>query len=143
MNTRKFAFFAGILMLVEGVCALAQGLSTFPDWLPVLQITQGYGVFLNLVPMNIVNKLVLVSFGIAGIVVAQKRFSLEANVRYFKVVFFVMGIAGVLGLFRYTYTLFGVMPLMRGAAVEHLAFAALAAYLSYKHGELPLHEQLA
>ncbi len=143
MNRRKFAFFAGVLMLVEGIFALAQGLSTFPEWLPVLQISQGYGVFLDLIPMNIVNKSVLIAFGIAGLVVAQPRFSLEADVLYAKVLFYVMGLAAVLGMFHYTNTLFGIMPLMRGAVVEHLFLAAVGGYFGFKHGELPLHEQMA
>ena len=143
MNIRKFALFGGVVMLVLGVFSLAQGLSTFPDWLPSLQINSGYGVFLNILPMNIVNKVLLIAFGIAGVVIAQPRFSAEANVRYAKSVFYFMGILAVLGLFRYTNTLFGIMPLMRGEVVAHGIFALLGGYFSFKHGELPLHEQLA
>jgi hypothetical protein len=143
MNTRKFAQIAGVVFLVIGVFGLAQGLSTFPEWLPVLQISSGYGVFLDLIPMNIINKLLYIGFGVAGLVVAQPRFSAEADVRYSKTVFYTFGLLAVLGLFQYTSTLFGVMPLMRGAVLAHAVFAGAAAYFAFKHGELPSHEQLA
>ncbi len=143
MKTRKFALYAGVLFLVIGVLSLAQGLSTFPEWLPALQVSSGYGVFLNVLPMNIINKLLYIGFGVAGLVVAQPKFPLETDVRYAKTVFYTLGLLSVLGLFQYTSTLFGVMPLMRGAVVFNGVLAGFAAYFSFKRGELPLHEQLA
>lgn len=143
MKIRNFALIGGIVMLVLGVFSLVPGLSTFPDWLPRLQFNTSYGLFLNALPMNIVNKLLLIAFGIAGIAVAQPRFAVETNVRYAKTVFYFMGILAVLGMFRHTNTLFGILPLMRGEIAAHGIFALLGAYFSYKHGELPLHEQLA
>ncbi len=132
MNIRKFAFVSGSIMLILGVLSLIPQLSTFPDWLPALKLTNSYGLFFNLFPMNIVNKVALIAFGIAGIAAANPKNLVIASVRWARTVAWVMGVAAVLGLFPQTNTLWGYWPLLRGEVLLHGVFAVLGGYYGYK-----------
>lgn len=136
MNTRKFALIGGSVMLFMGIFALAPPLSTIPDWLPALKLELSYGLFLNLFPMNIVNKLALISFGIAGIIVSQPKHSVQTSIYYSRTVFFVMGIAALLGLYRPLNTFFGYWPLFGAEIWSHAIFAVLGAYYGFKAKEV-------
>lgn len=131
MATKKFALIAGAVMLVMGVAALIPGLSTFPTWLPRLQLETSYGAFLNFFPMNIINKLALIAFGIAGIMVARGNVPVASAVLYSRVVFVVMGIAALLGAIPATNTFFGYWPLFGAEIASHAVFAVLGAYFGF------------
>ena len=132
MNPRKFALYGGIVMLGMGVVSLIPNLVGSLDGLPVLNLNQSYGNFLNLFPMNIVNKVLLVIFGVAGIWAANlKGNSLPRSILFSRVVFFVMGAAAILGLFPQTNTFFGYWPLFGFEALAHMVFAVLGLYFGY------------
>ena len=128
MNSRAFAFWGGIVMLVMGTLALIPNLSAHPPWLPPLRLDVSYGLFLNIFPMNIINKLALIAFGLAGILTAN---STRNSILYSRVVFFVMGTAAVLGMFPQTYTFFGLWPLFGAEVLTHGIFALLGAYAGF------------
>lgn len=132
MDPRKFALYGGLVMLAIGVIAMIPALVGSADGLPPLQLENSYGLFLNLFPMNIVNKVVLILFGVAGIAAANaKGTNLPASIKYSRVVFFAMAALAVLGLIPQTSTLFGYWPLFGGEVIAHGVFALLGAYFGY------------
>ncbi len=82
--------------------------------------------------MNILNKLTLLAFGIAGIWVSQPRYSIETNDRFAKTLFAVMAVAALLGIYRPMNTLLGYWPLFGADIWLHTVFAGLGAFFGYK-----------
>lgn len=125
MKTRNFALYGGILMLILGVVALIPGLEGSAASLPALKVNTSYGDFFGVFPMNIFNKLALITFGVAGIAVSRADL-FGPSVKYAKVVFGVMGVLAVLGLIPATSTLGGYLPLFDGEVASHGIFALIA-----------------
>ena len=124
MSAKKFALYGGIIMFTMGLVAIIPGLEGSKEGLPELKLDTSYGAFLGLFPMNIANKIALLSFGIAGIAVG--RISDKAySIHYARLVFFVMGAAAILGVYDSTDTLFGFWPLYGGEIIAHGLFAVL------------------
>ncbi|HVK61975.1 MAG TPA: DUF4383 domain-containing protein [Bdellovibrionales bacterium] len=128
MSSRAFAFWGGIVMLVMGALSMIPALSAHPPWLPPLRFDVSYGLFLNIFPLNILNKLALLGFGLAGVITSN---SITGSIRYSRIVFLVMGALAILGLFPATNTLFGLMPLYGPEVLTHAIFALLGAYAGY------------
>ena len=132
MDPRKFALYGGSVMLLIGVLSLIPALAGPTDGLPALNLDTSYGTFLGMFPMNILNKLVLIGFGIAGIAAANSKFtSLPMSILFSRAVLFVMGAAAILGLIPDTSTLNGYWPLFGGEIWAHAIFAALGGYFGY------------
>ena len=132
MNPRLFAMIGGIVMLIMGVVALIPSMVGSIAGLPALYVETSYGLFLGLFAMNIFNKLALILFGVAGIVAARMPGrSLPFSINYSRIVFYVMGVLAILGLFPATNTLFGYWPLFGNVVWEHAVFAVLGAYFGY------------
>lgn len=131
-NPRKFAMIAGAIMLILGIAAFIPALSTYSNELRPLDLNTSHGLFLGLVAMNIVNKLALITFGVAGLWAASREsVSLPHSITWSRAVAVVMGVAAVLGLIPATSTLGGYWPLY-GANVIVYAVAALGgAYFGY------------
>ena len=142
MGSKKFALYGGIVMLVMGLVSLIPNFEGTQVGLPMLELNESYGLFLGYFPMNILSKLTLIAFGIAGISVSQlKGNALPRSISFSRAVFFVMGAAAILGALPQTSTLFGYWPLFGGEILAHAVFAVLGAYfgfaLSYKvHKEI-------
>jgi hypothetical protein len=132
MFPRRFALWGGIAMLAIGVVSLIPSMAGSTDNLPPLLNESSYGLFLGLFPMNIINKAVLIAFGIAGIAAAGSKFdSLPASIFFARVTMFVMGVAAILGLFGATDTLGGYWPLFGGEVWMHAVFALFGGYFGY------------
>lgn len=132
MNPRKFALCGGIIMLVMGAVSMIPALVGSTEGLPFLNLDTSYGSFLNLFPMNIVNKVLLVLFGVAGIWASRSTStSLPRSILFSRTVFFAMGIAALLGFFPQTNTLFGYWPLFGYEAFAHLAFSVMGLYFGF------------
>jgi len=134
MHPKQFALIGGVIMLVFGAVAFIPALSTSPAdaGLPLLNLETSYGLFLDIFPMNVLNKLALVVFGLAGISSANRlTTNLPASINFSRWVFAVMGIAAVLGLFTQTDTLAGYWPLYGAEVAMHAVFAALGAYFGF------------
>jgi hypothetical protein len=125
--TQTFAVLGGIIMLLIGIASLIAPGSV--ENLPVLKLETSYGEFFNLFPMNILNKLALIAFGVTGIMYCSKEAS---SVIWSRSVFYVMGLAAVLGLIRITSTFFGYWPLYGGEVFAHGLFALLGLFFGYK-----------
>jgi hypothetical protein len=135
MQPKKFALIGGVLMLLMGVLALIPSLSQFQNsamQLPMLKIDTSYGLFLGVLPFNIVNKIALILFGIAGIAAANApTTSLPKSILFARVTFFVMGALAILGLIPDTNTLNGYIPLFGGTIIDHAVFALVGAYFGF------------
>ena len=137
MGAKKFALYGGIVMLVMGVVSMIPNFEGTQVGLPLLQLNESYGLFLGYFPMNILNKIALIGFGVAGIAVSNlKGNALPRSISYSRAVFFVMGSAAILGALPQTSTFFGYWPLFGGEIFVHGLFAVLGGYfgfaLSYK-----------
>jgi Domain of unknown function (DUF4383) len=130
MHTRKFASIGGWVMLVMGVLALVPAFSDTSYVLPALRIDTSYGLFLGFFPMNILNKLVLIGFGIGGILCSRAS-DVIASVKYSRVVCVAMGLLAVMGLIPPLNTFFGYWPLFRGEVISHAAFAIIGGYYGF------------
>lgn len=132
MRPTQFALYGGIVMLVLGVLALFMPLSGYPPFTPDLVVTDSYGMFLGIFAMNILNKLALIAFGIAGILVSRSQTrALPLSIGYARVVCVVMGLAAILGLIPSTNTLGGYWPLFGANVLEHGIFALFGGYFGY------------
>lgn len=132
MHPKRFALIGGIIMLAVGLLSLIPNLVGPIDGLPVLRVQESYGYFLGLVPMNIVNKLVLIFLGVAGIYSANERFTnLPASIHYSRWVFAIAGALAILGLIPQTNTLFGYAPLFGYDVWFHAVIAVAGAYFGF------------
>lgn len=131
MNQKKIALVSGITMLVIGILAFYPGLNRSADELSALNVEASYGVFLNIFPMNILNKLVFIFLGIAGIAVSGKERTTIPAIIFMRWVFWLMSGLTVLGLFRPTNTLFGYWPLYGNDVLIHAVFALVTGYYGY------------
>lgn len=132
MNPRAFALVAGIVMVIMGVFSLIPGLVGDSSYLPRLAIETSYGNFLGLFPMNILNKIALILFGVAGIWAARvPGKNLPMSIFYSRAVFVVMGVLTLLGIFPATNTLFGYWPLFGNEVWMHGIFSLLGAYYGF------------
>jgi hypothetical protein len=132
MHPRRYALIGGIIMLAMGVISLIPSLSQMPADLPFLKLDLSYGLFLDLFPMNIVNKVALIVFGLLGIFASRAtNTSLPASIRFSRLVFFVMGAGAILGAIPQTQTFFGYWPLFGAEVWVHGIFAVLGAYFGY------------
>jgi hypothetical protein len=135
MHPKKYALVGGIVMLALGVLALVPSLyenyAANAD-LPPLALNTSYGLFLGIFPMNILNKLALIVFGIGGIFAASApTTNLPKSILWSRLVFFVMGVAAILGAIPQTNTLNGYWPLFNAEVWAHGIFAVLGAYFGF------------
>lgn len=132
MIPQRFALIGGIIMLAFGALALVPNLSTYPAELPLLNLMTSYGMFLGFIPMNIVNKVALMGFGIWGILASQsKNTSLPASVNFSRWVMVAMGALAILGIIPQTNTLGGYYPLFGANIAVYAIFAVLGAYFGF------------
>ena len=142
MSTRNFALIGGIVMLAMGTLALIPTLNSGMETLPALSVNNSYGLFLNLFPMNIFNKVALIVFGLAGMICYfVKENSTFYSLIYSKVVFWVFAVLAILGLFPQTHTLSGYWPLFGYEIFVHATFALIGGYFGYLSIREDIHHQ--
>jgi hypothetical protein len=132
MHPKRFAMIGGILMLIVGALAFVPALNEAPLGLPVLNLDTSYGLFLGLFPMNVLNKLALIIFGVLGILAASREsVSLPMSIRYSRIIFYIFAVVAILGIFPQTNTLFGYWPLYGNEVWSHGIVALIAAYFGF------------
>lgn len=132
MNPRRFALIGGIVLMAVGILSLIPNLVGSAETLPALYVQNSYGLFLNYLPMNVLNKALLIVVGAFGIVAANLKFnSLPRSILWSRVVMVAMAIVTVLGLIPQTNTLFGYAPLFGGMIVFNAIWAVLGAYYGF------------
>lgn len=130
MSPKIFALWGGIAMII--VAAAAFFMPGSSAGLPPLVIENSYGLFLNWIPMNIVNKAAILLFGLIGIYCAYSvGVELPRSKWYSRLVFAVMAVLTVLGLVPETNTLFGYWPLFGGDVAFHAVVALVAGFYGF------------
>jgi hypothetical protein len=122
-------------MIAFGVLALIPGLSTSPTdaGLPSLLVENSYGAFLNLVPMNIINKFAVVALGIWGVIAANAKptVNYQQSVIWARATCVVLAALTILGIIPMTNTLYGYWPLFGANVAVYGVFAVLSAYYGF------------
>ena len=133
MRPKQFALIAGIFMALIGVLAFIPSLNVVPaQGMPQLNVDSSYGLLFGYVPMNALNKIILIVMGLVGIAVSMApATALPGSIRWSRILFVMMGVLAIMGIFPQTYTFFGIMPLYGWDVVTHAAFALLGAYYGY------------
>ena len=132
MNAKNFALVGGIVMLVIGALSLIPAFTGLAFGLPILKIETSYGLFLGIFPLNIVNKAILIGFGLWGIAAASDPvLSLPRSISFSRWVFMISAVFAVLGLFPQTNTLFGYAPLFGAAIWLHAVMALVGGIFGY------------
>lgn len=141
MTARQFAKRSGWFFLILGALSLTPAFTGHGYGLPELRINMSYGKFLGYLPLNLTSKLLLIGFGIAGLLTAAKKESVEdACIDYSRVVFYSMGMITTFSWFRETSTLFGLMPVFYGAGLFYGLFALLGFYFGYMTKRAQIHD---
>lgn len=132
MNAKNFALVGGIVMLVVGALSLIPAFTGLAFGLPILKIETSYGLFLGVFPLNIVNKAILIGFGLWGVAAASDPvLSLPRSVSFSRWVFMLSAVFVVLGLFPQTNTLFGYAPLFGASVWLHAVMALVGGVFGY------------
>ena len=131
MHTKNFALIGGLVMLMMGLISFIPTMNV-TEGLPPLYVNTSYGMFLDLIPMNIFNKLALLLFGAGGLMAYfTTKDTLHYSIMYSKIVFWGMGVLALLGLFPQTNTLFGYWPLFGFDIIVHGIFSLIGGYYGY------------
>lgn len=132
MATRYFALITGIVYLLIGIMgfipALVQQPATAPGLMVDVGVTSGYGYLMGLFPVNVLHNIVHLTVGLLGIA-AYPKF---ATSRLFAVgLAATYGLLTIMGLFPYSNTTFGLIPIFSNDVWLHAATAAIAAYFGF------------
>ena len=131
MHIKNFALIGALIMMTMGLISFLPKMNV-TEGLPSLSINTSYGMFLDLFPMNIFNKLLLIAFGISGLsAYFTTKNTLHYSIVFSRVLFWIMGALSILGLFPQTNTLFGYWPLFGFEIIVHGIFALLGGYYGY------------
>jgi Domain of unknown function (DUF4383) len=133
MHPKKFALFAGVMLVLAGVLAFIPSLSTVNDTLIPLKVDASYGYFLGFIPMNVVSKIALILIGLLGIAASMApATNLPKSIAWNRLALFAgMGVLSVLGMFPQTNTLFGYWPLYGHYIWVHGLMSLMGAYFGF------------
>lgn len=132
MNAKNFALVGGIVMIVVGALALIPAFTGLSFGLPLLHLETSYGLFLGFLPMNIINKVLLIALGMWGVAAASDPvLAMTRSLTYSKSIFAIAAILTVLGLFSETNTLFGYVPLFGASVWLHGVMALMGGLFGY------------
>lgn len=132
MNAKNFALVGGIVMLVLGALSLIPAFTGLSFGLPILRVETSYGLFLGIFPLNIINKAMLIAFGLWGIAAASDPvLSQPRSVTFARSVCAITGVLAILGLFPQTNTLFGFAPLFGAGIWLHAVMALVGGVFGY------------
>ncbi len=125
-----FCLIAGILFLVLGIAGFMPGLVDYTNATSNVSDAygMGYGYIGGLIPTNGIHNFLHLVTGGLGIAAS---FSLDFTRVYCRAFAVSYGLLAVLGLFPYTNTLFGTVPIFGSDVLLHGLSAAIAAYYGF------------
>jgi len=129
---RYFTLISGILLTVLGIASFVPSLVSSPDALPdsILQfgIASKVGNLFGLFPINTVEGVVYLVFGVFGL---AATIALDSARFYSGLTAIGFGLLTVLGLIPFANTVFGLFPVYGNDVWLHGAIAVLAAYFGF------------
>lgn len=136
MKERYCALALGILFLLVGVAGFIPGLVSLPAGAqpnipldaPSVTYDQAYGYILGLFPTNIFHNVVRIIVGIAGLAAYNNLNMARMFNRAFAIVYAAMAF---MGLFPYSNTMFGLMPIHGNNVWVSAITAIIAAYYGF------------
>jgi hypothetical protein len=129
MNSRAFALVLAIGFGLLGIAGLVPGMThSIPSDAPPLAVSQGYGLVLGLFPVNILNTLVHLLFGVLGLAAYAGTFAAVSYARFVAVAY---GLLAVMGLIPGLNTTFGFVPLYGADVALHAVIAAASGYFGF------------
>ena len=130
MTAPRLAFLFGLLFLVAGGLALlpaAAPLAPF-DAPVVVTLDPHYRLLFGLFPVNLALDALYALVGIFGLLAAR---SFASATGYFRSLFWLYLLIGILGAIPITNTLFGVAPIYGWDVLLHLGTAVIAWFAGY------------
>ncbi len=129
MGTRYFAIALAMIFTIIGLFGFVPGpLVPHPLSGPTLDFNVLYGYLFGLFPVNILNSLIHLGFGIWGFYAFR---SYGAAKLYAKVVGIVFSVLAIMGLIPVLNTTFGIMPLFGADVVLHALFGLFGLYFGF------------
>lgn len=132
---RYFALITGILFLLLGIAGFVPGLVSLPTGAPSvavdaprLAIDSGYGYVLGLFPTNALHNAVHVAVGLLGIAAYTSTSGALTFTRGYAIAY---ALIALMGLFPFSNTTFGLMPIYGNNVWLNGITAAIAAYLGF------------
>ena len=132
MSTRNAALLFGIVFLAVGILGFMP--SPPPLDAPALTVEHGYGMVLGMFPVNTLDTIALLLFGLLGI----GAWASGHWRSYFQVLAVSYALLAVLGLNAATNTLFGFAPIWGADVYLHAGIALGAFYFGFVHGQVDL-----
>jgi hypothetical protein len=125
-----FALIAGILFLLVGIMGFIPNLVESPVSNPEVSsvFDRGFGYIMGVIPTNVIHNMIRCLFGVAGIL---SSISLDSTRTYCRALAVFYGLFAIFGLFPYTNTLFGSVPIYGSDVLLHGLSAAIGAYFGF------------
>jgi hypothetical protein len=129
MAIRAFALLMAVVFGMIGALGFVPGaVHAVPADAPPLAVDHGYGLLLGLFPVNVLDNLVHLLFGVLGLAAFAGRLM---PVTYARIVAIAYGALAVMGLLPVLNTTFGLMPIWGADVFLHLGLAAVAIYFGF------------
>jgi uncharacterized protein DUF4383 len=135
MNRRSFALGTGVAYVVLGVLGFVPAVLTPPSGdAPLVTLTEAYGLFLGLFPVNIIHDLLHVGLGAWGLAAYRSAAAARTYARSLAVI---LAMLSIFGLVPGLETLFGMTPLYGYDVWLHALTAAVAAWFGWMERRPP------
>lgn len=132
MKIRTVALILGASVLFLGLVGFLPGFTFIPGTVPhptsSVYPDPGYGYVFGIFPTNYFHNAIRILVGLWGIAAYTSFGGAIAFLQIFAVLY---GGEAILGLFPFSNTLFGLMPIYRGDVGLNLLTAAIAAYFGF------------
>lgn len=126
-----FALIAGVLFLTLGILGFLPGVVEKVDGHSLDSVgafDNGFGYIFGFIPTNALHSIVRIAFGISGILAS---ISLDSTRVYCRAVAIGYGLFAIMGLFPYTNTAFGLIPIYGSDVLLHAISAAIGFYFGF------------
>lgn len=128
---QSFALISGIFFLILGLLGFFSGVVEKVDGSSLEMVgayDNGFGYIFGVIPTNALHSIIRLSFGIFGILAS---IALDSTRVYSRALAIGYGLFAVMGLFPYTNTTFGLIPIYGSDVLLHAISAAIGFYFGF------------
>ncbi|MDX2230225.1 MAG: DUF4383 domain-containing protein [Leptolyngbyaceae cyanobacterium bins.349] len=126
-----FALVAGCLFLIVGILGFIPGVVEKIDGQTLDSVgafDNGFGYILGIIPTNALHSIIRIAFGLSGILAS---IALDSTRVYCRALAIGYGLFAIMGLFPYTNTTFGLIPIYGSDVLLHGISAAIGFYYGF------------